>query len=98
MHDEEEFQLIKNIKESIKGLKLASIIHDENNKKSQKLVLFDFIDETGQSKQKNILVNSKNSKTYLKTKEEISNNIANLDEDLRKQILYELLSSEFNTK
>jgi hypothetical protein len=98
MQDEEEFQLIKNIKESIKGLKLASIIHDENNKKSQKLVLFDFIDETGQSKQKNILVNSKNSKTYLKSKEEISNNIANLDDDLRKQILYELLASEFNIK
>jgi hypothetical protein len=60
--------------------------------------LFDFIDETGQSKQKNILVNSKNSKTYLKSKEEISNNIANLDDDLRKQILYELLASEFNIK
>ena len=63
-----------------------------------KLVLFDFIDETGQSKQKNILVNSKYSKAYLKSKEEISNNLANLDDDLRKQILYELLASEFNTK
>ncbi|RAR73713.1 ATP-binding protein [Flavobacterium aciduliphilum] len=95
IQDEEEFQLIKNIKESIKGLKLASIIHDENNKKSQKLVLFDFIDETGNYKQKNILVNSKISKAYLKSKQEISNNIANLDDDLRKQILYELLASEF---
>ena len=90
--------MIKKIKESIKGLKLASIIHDKNKNKHQKLIKFDFIDETGESKQENILVNSKNTNSYLKTKEEISNNIANLDDDLRKQILFELLSSEFNTK
>jgi hypothetical protein len=98
MIDEEETLLMNNIKEFILGLIKASNIHEFNSKNNNKLVLFEFLDESGKIVPEKIIIESKNNTKYKTIKDDLLKSLGNLDDKKRKQILFELLTSEFKTK
>ena len=96
MIDEEEILLMNSLKEFIVGLIKTANIHDYNKANKDKLVFFDFVDERGLSFKEKIIIDSKNKTDYQTLKVELINKLKELDDNNRKQILFELLSSEFN--
>ncbi|MBQ0733947.1 hypothetical protein [Aquimarina celericrescens] len=93
--DEEESLLIDSIKDLALGLIKASEIQEFNESSHKsKLYSFRFFDESGASKYEKIIVSKTNSKTVLEAKKSIAKSLNNLDIDLRKEILIELLSAE----
>lgn len=98
MLDEEEILLMNNIRVFISGLIKASNIHEFNKLNNDKLVLFEFIDEKGILKSEKIVIDSKNSNEYVKIKNDLTQKIGDLSSDLKKQILFELLTLEINNK
>ena len=98
MIDEEEILLMNNIKEFILGLIKASNIHEFNKKNNNKLVLFEFLDESGKIVPEKIIIESKINTKYKTIKDDLLKSLGNLDDKKRKQILFELLTSEFKTK
>ncbi|MCF8342581.1 MAG: hypothetical protein K9I82_16510, partial [Chitinophagaceae bacterium] len=98
MIDEEEVLLMNSIKEFIFGLVKAADIHEFNKVNKDKLVFFEFVDESGVSVPEKIIIDSENVLKYRKIKEELQTVISNLDKNVRKQILFELITSEIKTK
>lgn len=98
MIDEEEVLLMNSIKEFIFGLVKATDIHEFNKVNKDKLVFFEFVDESGHTVPEKIIIDSENALKYSKVKEELQSVISNLDDNVRKQILFELLTSEIKSK
>jgi hypothetical protein len=98
MIDEEEILLMNNLKEFVFGLIKAADIHAFNKVNKDKLVYFEFIDESGLTVPEKIIIDAENTKKYKKIKEELKSSICDLDENIRKQILFELLTSEIKSK
>lgn len=96
MIDEEENLLMNNLKEFLVSLIKTANIHEFNKANKDKLVFFDFVDESGTSFKEKIIIESKNKNNYDTVKGELKNRLKELDDNNRKQILFELLSSEFN--
>lgn len=97
MIDEEEILLMNSIKEFIFGLVKAADIHEFNKVNKDKLVFFEFVDESGHTIPEKIIIDSENIIKYRKIKEELQSVISNLDDNVRKQILFELLTSEIKS-
>lgn len=98
MLDEEEVLLTNSIKDFIFGLIKAADIHEFNKVNKDKLVFFEFVDESGLTVPDKIIIDSENVIKYKNIKVEVQTVISNLDENIRKQILFELLTSEIKTK
>jgi hypothetical protein len=96
MQDEEEDILMKKIEENISILIESSKVIKQNA--NDKLVFFNIIDEDGKSLPKTIIVNSSNEKKYFNSKKKIEESINKLEKDVKRQLLYELLASEFKSK
>jgi hypothetical protein len=98
MIDEEEILLMNNIKEFVFGLIKAADIHAFNKVNKDKLVYFEFVDESGLTVPEKIIIDSENISKYKNIKEELKASISHLDDNVRKQILFELITSEIKTK
>ena len=98
MIDEEEILLMNNIKEFVFGLIKAADIHAFNKVNKDKLVYFEFVDESGQTVPEKIIIDAENISKYKNIKEELKATISHLDNNVRKQILFELITSEIKTK
>ena len=61
-------------------------------------MFFEFVDESGLTVPEKIIIDSENALKYTKVKEELQSVISNLDDNVRKQILFELLTSEIKSK
>ena len=98
MIDEEETLLMNNIRSFIWGLIKASNIHEFNKTNKDKLVSFEFVNEAGVLVSEKIILDSKNTEVYNKSKKDIVMKISELNDSARKQLLFELLTSELNNK
>jgi hypothetical protein len=98
MIDEEEMLLMNNIKRFISGLIKAADIHEFNKLSQDKLVSFEFVTESGNLVKERIVLETKENSSYSKTKNEFSQKLITLDAEKRKQLLFELLTIEINSK
>lgn len=98
MIDEEELFLMNNIKTFIYGLIKAANIHKYNKLNDDKLVSFEFVDEKGNLIEERILIDAKVNGEYSGMKNDIAQKIITLDIEIRKQLLFELLTLEMNKK
>jgi hypothetical protein len=90
--------MIDSIKEFIFGLVKAADIHEFNKVNKDKLVFFEFVDESGLTVPEKIIIDLENVLKYKNIKDELQAVISDLDENIRKQILFELLTSEIKSK
>ena len=98
MIDEEEPLLMNNIKSYISGLIKAADIHEFNKLSDDKLVSFEFIDESGDLVKQRIVIDTKINGKYSGVKNELTQKLVTLDAEKRKQLLFELLAFELNNK
>lgn len=98
MIDEEEILLMNNIKAFISGLIKAADIHEFNKLSGDKLVSFEFVSESGDLVKEKIVIDTRVNGKYSGVKNELTEKLIILDVEKRKQLLFELLTLELNSK
>jgi hypothetical protein len=98
MIDEEEILLLNNINAFLTGLIKSAEIHEFNKLSNDKLVSFEFVSERGDLVKNKIVLDSKVNGAYSGVKKELTERLTKLDAEKRKQLLFELLTSELSYK
>jgi hypothetical protein len=77
---------------------ITNLKYHTNKLNNDKLVSVEFVDERGVLTIEKIVIDSKNSVDYIRIKQDMSNKMVSLSNELKKQLLFELLNLEINNK